>query len=73
MDCPAYSSDLNPVEQIFKSCLLPQETWKAIQELADALVQVWEEITHETDLPPHWEHAPRYMEVIQAHGGHTNY
>uniref|UniRef100_A0A8C7RN94 Transposase Tc1-like domain-containing protein n=1 Tax=Oncorhynchus mykiss TaxID=8022 RepID=A0A8C7RN94_ONCMY len=47
MDWPARSPDLNPIEHIWDimSRSIHQQT---VQELADALVQVWEEIPQET-------------------------
>ncbi|CAJ0931568.1 unnamed protein product [Ranitomeya imitator] len=52
MDWPARSPDLNPIEQIFgiMSRTIHQRhvSPQTVQELADALVQVWEEIPQET-------------------------
>ncbi|CAJ0951262.1 unnamed protein product [Ranitomeya imitator] len=52
MDWPAHSPDLNPIEHIWcimsgsiHQCHIAPQT---VQELADALVQVWEEIPQET-------------------------
>uniref|UniRef100_A0A8C7CMG2 Tc1-like transposase DDE domain-containing protein n=1 Tax=Oncorhynchus kisutch TaxID=8019 RepID=A0A8C7CMG2_ONCKI len=77
MDWPARSPDLNPIEHIWDimSCSIHQRhiAPQTVQELADALVQVWEEIPQETirhlirSMPRHC------MEVIQARGGHTHY
>uniref|UniRef100_A0AAZ3RBZ6 Tc1-like transposase DDE domain-containing protein n=1 Tax=Oncorhynchus tshawytscha TaxID=74940 RepID=A0AAZ3RBZ6_ONCTS len=77
MDWPARSPDLNPIEHIWDimsrsihQCHVAPQT---VQELADALVQVWEEIPQETirhlirSMPRHCR------EVIQARGGHTHY
>uniref|UniRef100_A0A8C7R2V7 Transposase Tc1-like domain-containing protein n=1 Tax=Oncorhynchus mykiss TaxID=8022 RepID=A0A8C7R2V7_ONCMY len=77
MDWPASSPDLNPIEHIWnimshsihRRHVAPQ----TVQELEDALVQVWEEIPQETirhlirSMPRHCR------EVIQARGGHTHY
>ena len=72
---PARSPHLNPIEHIWdimsRSILQRHVAPQTVQELADALVQVWEEIPQETirhlirSMPRHcWE-------VIQACGGHT--
>ncbi|KAI4905486.1 hypothetical protein NFI96_001365 [Prochilodus magdalenae] len=47
MEWPVRSPDLNPIEHIWDimSCFIHQQT---VQELADALVQFWEEIPQET-------------------------
>uniref|UniRef100_A0A8K9V280 Tc1-like transposase DDE domain-containing protein n=1 Tax=Oncorhynchus mykiss TaxID=8022 RepID=A0A8K9V280_ONCMY len=74
---PARSPDLNPIEHIWdimslsihQSHVAPQ----TIQELADALVQVWEEIPQET-IRLLIRSMPRCCrEVIQARGGPTHY
>ncbi|KAI3363589.1 hypothetical protein L3Q82_001186 [Scortum barcoo] len=59
MDWPACSPDLNPIEHIWDimSRSIHQRCTQTVQELADALVQVWEEIPQETHPPPHQEHA----------------
>uniref|UniRef100_A0A673VJ75 Tc1-like transposase DDE domain-containing protein n=1 Tax=Salmo trutta TaxID=8032 RepID=A0A673VJ75_SALTR len=73
MDWPARSPDLNPIEHIWdimsRSIHQRHVAPQAVQELADALVQVWEEI------PRHLIRSMprRCREVIQARGGHTNY
>ena len=52
MDRPARSPDLNPIEHIWD--IMPRSIHQrhvapqTVQELADALVQVWEEIPQET-------------------------
>uniref|UniRef100_A0AAZ3P8U8 Transposase n=1 Tax=Oncorhynchus tshawytscha TaxID=74940 RepID=A0AAZ3P8U8_ONCTS len=77
MDWPARSPDLNPIEHIWdimsRSIHQRHVAPQTVQELADALVQVWEEIPQETI-----RHLIRSMpwhcrEVIQARGGHTHY
>uniref|UniRef100_A0A674BHS8 Tc1-like transposase DDE domain-containing protein n=1 Tax=Salmo trutta TaxID=8032 RepID=A0A674BHS8_SALTR len=77
MDWPACSPDLNPIEHIWdimsRSIHQRHVAPQTVQELADALVQVWEEIPQETirhlirSMPRHCR------EVIQARGGHTHY
>ncbi|KAI4875579.1 hypothetical protein NFI96_005466 [Prochilodus magdalenae] len=51
MDWPARSPDLNPIEHIWDimSCFIHQRhvAPQTVQELADALAQVWEEIPQE--------------------------
>ncbi|CDR08674.1 unnamed protein product, partial [Oncorhynchus mykiss] len=44
---------------------------QTVQELADALVQVWEEIPQETICHRIRNMPRRCRKVIQAHGGHT--
>uniref|UniRef100_A0A8C7DIH5 Transposase n=1 Tax=Oncorhynchus kisutch TaxID=8019 RepID=A0A8C7DIH5_ONCKI len=77
MDWPARSPDLNPIEHIWdimsRSIHQRHVAPQTVQELVDALVQVWEEIPQETI-----RHLIRSMprccrEVIQAGGGHTHY
>ncbi|KAI3368028.1 hypothetical protein L3Q82_026857, partial [Scortum barcoo] len=52
MDWPARSPDLNPIEHIWdimsRSIHQRHIAPQTVQELADALVQVWEEIPQET-------------------------
>ncbi|KAI3356998.1 hypothetical protein L3Q82_003634 [Scortum barcoo] len=52
MDWPAHSPDLNPIEHIWdimsRSIHQRHVAPQTVQELADALVQVWEEIPQET-------------------------
>uniref|UniRef100_A0A8C7R382 Transposase Tc1-like domain-containing protein n=1 Tax=Oncorhynchus mykiss TaxID=8022 RepID=A0A8C7R382_ONCMY len=77
MDWPACSPDLNPIEHIWDimsrsihQCHVAPQT---VQELADAVVQVWDEIPQETI-----RHLIRSMTrschtVLNAAGGHTRY
>ncbi|KAI4900190.1 hypothetical protein NFI96_017673 [Prochilodus magdalenae] len=46
---------------------------QTVQELTDALVQVWEEIPQETIRHLIRSMPRRCREVIQARGGHTQY
>uniref|UniRef100_A0A8L0DTY1 Tc1-like transposase DDE domain-containing protein n=1 Tax=Oncorhynchus mykiss TaxID=8022 RepID=A0A8L0DTY1_ONCMY len=77
MDWPARSPDLNPIEHIWDimsrsihQCHVAPQT---VQELAGALVQVWEEIPQETIRHLIRSMPRRCREVIQARGGHTHY
>ena len=77
MDWPARSPDLNPIEHIWdimsRSIHQRHVTPQTVQELADALVQVWEEIPQETIRHLIRSMPRRCREVIQARGGHTHY
>ncbi|CDQ78348.1 unnamed protein product [Oncorhynchus mykiss] len=75
IDWPARSPDLNPIEHIWDimSHSIHQHAPQTVQELADALVQVWEEIPQETIRHFIRSMPRRCREVIQAHGGHTHY
>ena len=77
MDWPARSPDLNPIEHIWdimsRSIHQLHVAPQTVQELADALVQVWEEIPQETIRHLIRSMPGRCREVIQARGGHTHY
>uniref|UniRef100_A0A8C7T9Q2 Transposase Tc1-like domain-containing protein n=1 Tax=Oncorhynchus mykiss TaxID=8022 RepID=A0A8C7T9Q2_ONCMY len=75
MDWPARSPDLNPIEHIWDimSRSIHQVAPQTVQELADALVQVLEEIPQETIRHLIRRMPRRCREVIQARGGHTHY
>uniref|UniRef100_A0A3Q3FZ92 Transposase Tc1-like domain-containing protein n=1 Tax=Labrus bergylta TaxID=56723 RepID=A0A3Q3FZ92_9LABR len=77
MDWPAYSPDLNPIEHIWdvmsRSIHQRHVAPQTVQELADALVQVWEESPQETIHHLIRSMPRRCREVIQARGGHTHY
>ena len=77
MDWPARSPDLNPIEHIWdimsRSIHQRHVAPQTVQELADALVQVWEEIPQETIRHLIRNMPRRCREVIQARGGHTHY
>uniref|UniRef100_A0A8K9XZB2 Transposase Tc1-like domain-containing protein n=1 Tax=Oncorhynchus mykiss TaxID=8022 RepID=A0A8K9XZB2_ONCMY len=75
MDWPVRSPDLNPIEHIWdimsRSIHQRHIAPQTVQELADALVQVWEEIPQETMRHLIRSMPRRCREVIQARGGHT--
>ncbi|KAL0154107.1 hypothetical protein M9458_050566, partial [Cirrhinus mrigala] len=77
MDWPARSPDLNPIEHIWdimsRSIHQRHVAPQTVQELADTLVQVWDEIPPETIRHLIRSMPRRCREVIQAHGGHTHY
>uniref|UniRef100_A0A8K9UYV5 Tc1-like transposase DDE domain-containing protein n=1 Tax=Oncorhynchus mykiss TaxID=8022 RepID=A0A8K9UYV5_ONCMY len=77
MDWPARSPDLNPIEHIWdimsRSIHQRHVAPQTVQELADALVQVWEEIPQETIRHLIRSMPRRCRKVIQARGGHTHY
>uniref|UniRef100_A0AAR2KAC6 Transposase Tc1-like domain-containing protein n=1 Tax=Pygocentrus nattereri TaxID=42514 RepID=A0AAR2KAC6_PYGNA len=77
MDWPARSPDLNPFEHIWdimsRSIHQRHVAPQTVQELADALVKVWEEIPQETIRHLIRSMPKRCREVIQARGGHTQY
>ena len=77
MDWPARSTDLNPIEHLWdimsrtirRRHVAPQ----TVQELTDALIQVWEDIPQETIRRLNRGMPRRCRECIQARGGHTHY
>ncbi|KAG2461182.1 TC3A transposase, partial [Polypterus senegalus] len=75
IDWPPHFPDLNPIEHLwdimFWSIQCHQVAPQTVQELSDALVQIWEEIPHNTIC-----HLIRSMHrccqaCIQEHRGHT--
>ena len=72
MDWPARSPDLNPIEHImFRSIHQHHVAPQTVQELIDALIQIWEEIPQE-NIHCLIRSMPRCCkEVIQACGGQT--
>uniref|UniRef100_A0A8C7W4M5 Tc1-like transposase DDE domain-containing protein n=1 Tax=Oncorhynchus mykiss TaxID=8022 RepID=A0A8C7W4M5_ONCMY len=76
MDWPARSPDLNPIEHIWdimsRSIHQHHVAPQTVQDLADALVQVWEEIPQESIHHLIRSMPRRCREVIHAHGGHTH-
>uniref|UniRef100_A0A8K9X002 Tc1-like transposase DDE domain-containing protein n=1 Tax=Oncorhynchus mykiss TaxID=8022 RepID=A0A8K9X002_ONCMY len=77
MEWPDRSPDLNPIEHIWdimsRSIHQRHVAPQTVQELADALVQVWEEIPQETIRHLIRSMPRRCREFIQARGGHTHY
>ncbi|KAJ8345374.1 hypothetical protein SKAU_G00295670 [Synaphobranchus kaupii] len=77
IDWPSRSPELNPIEHIrdvMSRCIRRRQVApQTVQELTDALIQVWEEIPQDTirrlirSMPRHCR------EYIQARGGHTHY
>uniref|UniRef100_A0AAQ6IQJ3 Tc1-like transposase DDE domain-containing protein n=1 Tax=Anabas testudineus TaxID=64144 RepID=A0AAQ6IQJ3_ANATE len=71
------SPDLNSIEHIwdimFRSIHQRHFAPQTVQELADAVVQVWKEIPQETIRHLIRSMPRRFREVIQARGGHTHY
>ncbi|KAJ8388882.1 hypothetical protein AAFF_G00126380 [Aldrovandia affinis] len=77
IDWPSRYPDLNPIEHawdVMYWCIRRRQVApQTVQELTDALIQVWEEIPQDTihrlirSMPRHCR------ECIQARGGHTHY
>ncbi len=77
IEWPPRSPDLNPIEHLweimFQSIRRRQVAPQTVQELSDALVQIWEEIPQDT-IHCLFRSMPRCCQAcIQARGGHTNY
>ncbi len=74
IESPPRSPDLNPIEHLwdimFRSIRRRQVAPQTVQELSDALVQIWEEIPQDTIRSLIRR---RCQAFIQAHGGHANY
>lgn len=75
MDWLARSPDLNPAEHIWDimSRSIHHIAPQTVQELADDLVQIWEEIPQEAICYVIRSMPRCCREVIQARGGHTHY
>ena len=77
IDRPPRSPDLNPIEHLwdimFRSIQRRQVAPQTVQELSDALVQIWEEIPQDTIRRLIRSMPRRCQACIQARGGHTNY
>uniref|UniRef100_A0A674NAZ2 Tc1-like transposase DDE domain-containing protein n=1 Tax=Takifugu rubripes TaxID=31033 RepID=A0A674NAZ2_TAKRU len=77
IDWPPRSPDLNPIEHLwdimFRFIRRHQVDPQTVQELSDALVQIWEEIPQDT-ICLLIRSIPRHCQACtQARGGHTNY
>lgn len=77
IEWPSRSPDLNPIEHLWDvmyRCIrrhqVPPQT---VQELTDALIQVWEEIPQDTIRRLIRSMPRRCRECVQARGGHTHY
>ena len=68
---------LNPIEHIWdimsRSMHQRHVAPQTVQELTDALIQVWEEIPQENTRRLIRSMPRRCREVLQAGGGHTHY
>ncbi len=77
IEWPPRSPDLNPIEHLwdimFRSIRCRQVAPQTVQELSDALVQIWEEIPQDTIRRLIRNVPGRCQACIQACGGHTNY
>ncbi|KAG2456868.1 TCB2 transposase, partial [Polypterus senegalus] len=77
IDWPPRSSDLNPIEHLwdimFRSIRRRQVAPQTVQELSDALVQIWEDIPQDTIRRLIRSMPRRCQACIQSCGGHTNY
>ena len=74
IDQPPRSPDLNPIENLWDVSVHPLPPISVTDwELADALIQVWEEIPQDTIHRRIRSRPRRCQECIQARGGHTHY
>ncbi len=77
IEWPPRSPDLNPIEHpwdiMFQSIWCRQVAPETVQELNDALVQIWEEIPQDTIHRLIRSMPRRCQACIQACGGNTNY
>ncbi len=68
-----HSPNLNPIEHLWDIMFRRQVAPQTVQELSDALVQIWEGTTQDT-IRHLIKSMPRCCQAcIQAHEGHTNY
>uniref|UniRef100_A0A8C4X2W4 Tc1-like transposase DDE domain-containing protein n=1 Tax=Erpetoichthys calabaricus TaxID=27687 RepID=A0A8C4X2W4_ERPCA len=77
IDWPPFSPDLNPIEHLwgimFRSIQYHQVAPQTVQELSDALVQIWEEIPQDT-IHHLIRSMPRHCQArIQVRGDHPCY
>ncbi|KAG7459480.1 hypothetical protein MATL_G00211130 [Megalops atlanticus] len=77
IDWPSRSPDLNPIENlsdvVYRRIRRRQVAPQTVQELTDALVQVWEEIPQDTIHCLIRSMPRRCWECMQAYGDHTHY
>ena len=77
VDWPARSPDLNPIEHVwdimYRRIRHRAATPQTVQELTNALIQVWQEIPQDTIRRLIRSMPRRCRDCIQARGGHTRY
>ena len=77
IEWPSWSPDLNPIEHLwdimFRSIRRRQVAPQTLQELTDALRQIWEDIPQDTIRCLIRSMPRRCQACIQARGGHTRY
>ncbi len=77
IECPTRSPDLNPIEHLwdimFRFIRSRQVAPQTVQEINDALVQIWEEIRQDTIRRLFRSMLRHCQECTQARGGNTNY
>ena len=77
IDWPSRSPDLNHIEHLWDvmyQCIRRRQVLpQTVQELTDALIQVWEEIPQDTIHRLIRSMPRRCRECIQAHRGHTHF
>uniref|UniRef100_A0A3B3C2I8 Ig-like domain-containing protein n=1 Tax=Oryzias melastigma TaxID=30732 RepID=A0A3B3C2I8_ORYME len=77
IEWPSRSPDLNPIEHLwdimFGSIRCRQVAPQTVQQLRDALTQIWEEMPQDTIRRLIRSMPPRCQACIQARGGHTRY
>lgn len=77
IEWPSWYPDLNPIEHLwdikFRSIRRRQVAPQTVQQLRDALTQIWEEMPQDT-IRRLIRSMPRHCQAcIQARGGHTRY